>query len=121
MENDFELPSRSELTLSCPQCGETLGPVPDNDLELICVGEHTFTLGALLMGQSMRSAALIEAGKRLLQEQVNLVRAISSQIWVKRPNEAAKLDHQMDLLEEKITLLDDVMAPGKDPGEDDGL
>ena len=120
MENDdFDLP-KAPLSLSCPTCGENLIADPSEATELICIAEHHFNLASLLIQQSLRAASLLEAGKRLLQEQVDLVSALTSQLWLKRPDDAARLDHQMDLLREKIELINSVIdVPGDD--EDDGL
>lgn len=120
-QDDFDMPPKGKLSLSCPKCGQALVADPEEATELICIGEHQFDLGTLLVCQSMSATSMIEAGKRLLQEQVNLVRAISSQLWLKRPDDAAKLDQQMDLLEEKIGIIDSAMKPLEPGGDTDGL
>ena len=93
------------IALTCPECGSSLGCVPDADDVLCCPSHHRYTLPELLVGQSRRVASLCEAGVHLLEEQERLVRQIAQQLWNTRTLTAFKLEGQADRLREtKETL-----------------
>jgi hypothetical protein len=102
----------SNLSLACPACGEPLVAVPSGEDLLCCPAHHQYTLPTLLLGQSMRAAALFEAGARLLEEQEHLVRAIASQLWNTQTLTAFKLEGQADRLMHTTEVLRKIIKDG---------
>lgn len=95
----------TSFVLTCPECGSSLGSVPDAEDVLCCPSHHRYTLPELLVGQSRRVASLCEAGARLLEEQERLVRQIAHQLWNTRTLTAFKLEGQADRLKETMEAL----------------
>lgn len=92
------------LTFVCPSCGNLLQEGP-SATTLECEAKHQFTLESLLLAQSVTAGLYFQSGLTLLNQQVQLVRAIALEHSITKPEAFLQLEMKADQLEDVVTAI----------------